>query len=312
MKRFYSHLPVGEGGRGPSRWELAKGALLGPWYWLIAHALGAPGLAIHRRSALLALSLAGPRATLPRGELFRMIFRPLDSVRYFEHDFFWRVLGRRRLVGAYLDVSSPRLLPVLLLREQPGLQGELLNPDPRDLEITARLVQACGLLDRCRLHPCRLDQVPFPAGSFEVITSMSVLEHIPDETPVLRRMWQLLKPGGWLVLSVPCAAEGSEEYVDFNEYGLLPSGPDGYSLGQRFYDGWLLEERIFAVTGPPSVLRVYGEREPGSLLRNRQAKIRSRGYPFWKEPWMVGRDFTYFDSFAGLRGWGVVAMAFQR
>jgi SAM-dependent methyltransferase len=40
-------------------------------------------------------------------------------------------------------------------------------------------------------------------GSFDVITLWHVLEHLPEPGKVLPRLVQLLRPGGWLFISVP-------------------------------------------------------------------------------------------------------------
>jgi SAM-dependent methyltransferase len=40
-------------------------------------------------------------------------------------------------------------------------------------------------------------------GEFDVVTMLDVLEHIPDEVATLRRVRELLKPGGLLVITVP-------------------------------------------------------------------------------------------------------------
>jgi 2-polyprenyl-3-methyl-5-hydroxy-6-metoxy-1,4-benzoquinol methylase len=39
--------------------------------------------------------------------------------------------------------------------------------------------------------------------SFDVVVSMSVVEHIPDPIPTVRDMWRVLKPGGHLILRTP-------------------------------------------------------------------------------------------------------------
>lgn len=48
-----------------------------------------------------------------------------------------------------------------------------------------------------------LEAIPHPACSFDVITLWDVLEHVPYPARTLRDAHRLLKPGGWLVLSVP-------------------------------------------------------------------------------------------------------------
>lgn len=47
---------------------------------------------------------------------------------------------------------------------------------------------------------CSKDLSP---GSFDVITFWHVFEHLPDPRRVLRRVCELLRPGGWLFVSLP-------------------------------------------------------------------------------------------------------------
>lgn len=76
-------------------------------------------------------------------------------------------------------------------------------------------------------------------------------------------MWSCVRPGGWLVLTVPCACEAFEEYVDRNEYGLLSPDERGLVLDQRFYDERLREGRFFAPRDRPARMAVIGERKEG-------------------------------------------------
>jgi len=46
-------------------------------------------------------------------------------------------------------------------------------------------------------------RIPFGDGTFSTVTSTSVLEHIPDLSPVLREAARVLKPGGTFVFCVP-------------------------------------------------------------------------------------------------------------
>jgi len=43
----------------------------------------------------------------------------------------------------------------------------------------------------------------YPPGSFDVVTSFYLLEHVPDVAGVLAAMAAALRPGGWLVAAVP-------------------------------------------------------------------------------------------------------------
>ncbi len=55
---------------------------------------------------------------------------------------------------------------------------------------------------------------------FDLITCISVLEHIPNHEEAIRQMFRLLKPGGYLVLTFPY---NEKQYID-NVYKLQGAG----------------------------------------------------------------------------------------
>jgi SAM-dependent methyltransferase len=290
--------------------RLLRGGVLSPFYWGAAHVYRVPGLYLHRDIAVLGLRLLlGARRRISYSMIYSMMFHPMDSVRYFEFDFMWRAVLSSSHVGHYLDVSSPRMFTLMLLRKDRELRADLINPDTRDLSVTERLFLAGGVAKRCRFHNCMIKKAPFEPESFDTITSISVLEHIPEDRAALERMWNLLKPGGKLLLSVPCAAEAFEEYIDFDEYGLLEKDDEGFVFGQRFYDEKLLEESVFGVTGKPSRYSLYGERSPGIFFKDRQAKLHD-DHSFWREPYALGLQYKYYRRINDLPGVGVTAMEF--
>lgn len=300
--------------RPPTAFQSALLALAGlvltPVYWLLAACAGAPGLAMRWKCAWLGLRLIFKRhGPLDFKTIFLLMLYPMDSVRYFEFDFVWRALPARP-PDKYLDVSSPRLLYSLYLLKHHQLSADLINPDKADLADTESLLRAAGLLPRCRLHGCLIADAPFAPASFDLITCVSVLEHIPEDRAAIEKIWQLLKPGGRFILTTPCAASTIEQYIDRDEYGLHGTGSGGRVFWQRFYDSPLLEERVFSVTGRPAQTRIFGERTAGLYEANAERKRGDRFYPFWREPWMVGREYRYFASIEELPGEGIVAMEF--
>jgi SAM-dependent methyltransferase len=289
------------------------GSILSPAYWLLAHRYHMPGLQFHLKSTLLGLRLlCNRKASIPLTLLQYLLLYPMDSTRYFEFDFMWRALSESS-IQRYLDVSSPRLFPILLLRRQHKLTADLINPDSRDLALTTQLAKSSGIEARCRFHNCLVETAPIEPGAFDVITSISVVEHIPQDTQALQKMWGLLRPCGRLLVSVPCAAQASEQYINNNEYGLLEPDGRGFVFWQRLYDSVLLNERIFSVTGPPRYYSIYGEKTPGSFRKNAELKRANPvTYSFWREPYMMGQGYDYFDTVADLPGEGVIAMEFVK
>ena len=74
--------------------------------------------------------------------------------------------------------------------------------------------------------PCTLERCPneeLPAGSFDTVICLNVLEHIKDDLDALRRMRALCKPGGRVVILVPAlmALYGSldQSFGHYRRYG---------------------------------------------------------------------------------------------
>jgi SAM-dependent methyltransferase len=288
------------------------GLLLSPFYILLASFHNVPGLHFRWKCLRLGLILLFRRkAATDLKTIFLILLYPLDSTRYFELDFAWKTLKTHPL-NKYLDISSPRLLFTLFLLEDKSLHAELVNPDKSDLVETAGLLKAAGLATRCRLHDCIISESKFQPGSFDLISSISVVEHIPEDRQAIEKMWQLLKPGGRLLITVPCAAKTLEQYIDRDEFGLHGGAGGGYVFWQRFYDPELLVDRIFSVTGEPVRQAVFGERAPGLFQKMVERKRQNRFYPFWREPYMTGQDYRFFQRVEDLPGEGVIAMEFVK
>lgn len=289
------------------------GLALSPAYRLLGRLHGVPGLAFRRRCTEVALSqLLARDRRLPLQEIYRLIVFPMDSVRYFEFQYVWDRVGTSP-VRRYLDVSSPRLLPLLLVRSRPDMEPVLLNPDRADLPITRTLAAAMGIEERCTFSDSVIGEAPIADGSMDLVTCISVLEHIPEDREAVRKMWSLLQPGGRLLLTVPCAAKAAVEYTDHDKYGLLGTDEAGIVFWQRYYDWELLCERIFAEIGQPVHMEIYGEKMRGAYTQNVEKKMRDGWrYPGWREPYLMGRDFRHYESTAVLPGMGVIGMEFRK
>lgn len=286
-----------------------RGLVLFPFYWLMAWVVRTPGLAFR----FLCL-LTGVRLLVRKGDYrsaYDLIVAPLDSVRYFEFDFMWNAVKRMK-IGSYLDVSSPRMLPLMIVDRRANLVADLINPDKSDLPISIALARSLGIADRCRFDDRLIEDAPLAPVSYDLITSMSVIEHIPDDQGAIRKMWNLLRPGGVLLVSVPCSSQASEEYTNLNDYGLIDTDESGFVFWQRYYDEALIQQRIFSITGQPRRVQIYAEKEAGSYDQNVVHKRTDPFYPYWREPLMMGMQFGFRERLADLPGMGVMAMEFVK
>ena len=140
------------------------------------------------------------------------------------------VRDRLPLAGArVLDVGcGAGLLSEALARE--GALVTALDLAPELIDVARLHLLESGLTVEYRLQPVEDLAVEAP-GSFDAITCMEMLEHVPDPAAVIRACATLLKPGGQLFLSTlnrtPAAfavAIVGAEYVA----RLLPRGTHDY------------------------------------------------------------------------------------
>jgi SAM-dependent methyltransferase len=118
----------------------------------------------------------------------------------------WWYRGRRRIIRAELDqlpladdarildagCGSGRTLEELL--DYGTVAGLELNPDAAEV---AR-GRGCG-----EVQVGRLEELPWSSDSFDLITCLDVIEHVPDDRAALRELRRVSKPGGWLLATVP-------------------------------------------------------------------------------------------------------------
>lgn len=292
-------------------WCKLVGVFLTPFFLLMAVRCGCPGMQMRVRFAVIGTKLfLGGRISLR--SLFLMLFSPMDSTRYFEFQSVWERTAKQSF-SSYLDVSSPRYLPLFLMRANANVLAKLLNPDAKDLAATTALATQLGVSERCEFFNDTLASAPLRANSFDLITCISVLEHIPEDSEAVKIMWNLLKPGGRLILTFPCRSAYLEQYISSNEYGILSPDDSGYVFWQRYYTEERIREVILPVTGPPSYQELYGEKRDGLFYRDATLKrLFGAGYPFWREPYMMAREYRHFSSVSELPGEGVMLLEFSK
>lgn len=71
------------------------------------------------------------------------------------------------------------------------------------VDIGQRLTSLVRTLTGCGVARASLLDLPFKAGTFDIVFSSEVVEHTPDPAAAVRELYRVVKPGGRLVLSTP-------------------------------------------------------------------------------------------------------------
>lgn len=173
----------------------------------------------------------------------------------------WLVLKRRReIFEQWVAKLPPRKLFVLDLggRIQPYrplLEERLAGYIATDIRQTP-LVNVLA----------RGEQLPFASGHFDLVICTQVLQYVPEPGVVIREIARVLKPGGFLFLSVPSAYPRENE-VDC--WRFLPAGlhyllapfasveviPEGRSISGFFRT---INTGLSTFVRYPSLRRIYG------------------------------------------------------
>jgi SAM-dependent methyltransferase len=149
---------------------------------------------------------------------------------------------------AVLDVGSPKMFGLYLASKTPV---DLTLTDISDLNVDEYRVMWKALQPRARgqllfsLEDAR--ELHFPSSHFDVVYSMSVLEHIEGEqgdAAAIGELLRVLKPGGLLVLSVPFGGR----YVEQKRIGFSgaarKTGDQKSYFFQRIYDARAFQGRL--------------------------------------------------------------------
>jgi SAM-dependent methyltransferase len=243
--------------------------------------------------------------------LYDLLRGGLEATHCLEFDFFWKRLRGRHSLGDYLDVSSPRIFPVVLLHKRAFKRATLVNPDADDLSVTAELIKAAGLDPACKTVARRFEDAGFRDESFDVITSVSTLQHVGRNPETVAAAWRYLRPGGTLLISLPCVTDATEQHHHQRSRATTIS-PTRRPLSRQLCDSRFLDERIFKIVGPPSRYMIYGETVAGSFGRRLKRRLTDPAYPLWREPLNMGREWRCFSSINELPGEGITALEFTK
>ncbi len=120
----------------------------------------------------------------------------------------WWFTARRRILDGIIEriVKSPRDAHILEVGAGTGHNLAMLSRfgavEASELDPVAREL-ASERLGRPVLEAALPDLSMFPAGAYDMVALLDVLEHVVDDKASLRAIYERLKPGGALLLTVP-------------------------------------------------------------------------------------------------------------
>lgn len=150
--------------------------------------------------------------SVPGKYKYLFLINPLDATRYLEFGYLLEFLDRQGGgPGAVLDVSSPVMISHILARRGYSVTKTDLNP------AEARFV---GDMSNPSFEVQDARCLSYPDDTFDLVVSISVIEHIHKEfTAAIREMIRVVRPGGHIYLTFPVAGEHREEWLDSDIYG---------------------------------------------------------------------------------------------
>ena len=177
---------------------------------------------------------------------------PISYTRQREFAFVFENIARHKpRPRALLDISSPKLLPVTIAYARPETRVDSIDILEGEVLWTTK---ARTHLNLSNLTPTVTDarRLPFDSEEFDLVTSVSVFEHIAPEkdgeVPAARELGRVLAPGGVALLTVPFSRTYFAEYHLGTVYERTSRNRQPIFY-QRFYDLDLLKQNLAAASG---------------------------------------------------------------
>ncbi len=165
------------------------------------------------------------------------IIQPINAPdRFAEHYFVWRFL-KSRPSGLIADVSSPKILALFASHCLPGgavWASEIVERYLKEDRVLGKsLTETNRNLHFATTDACRLS---YKNGQFDSLFSVSVIEHIPGDgdRKAVDEFIRVVKPGGYVLLTVPFHDSFKEVYCASDVYGRKFHGDPIFS--HRLYD----------------------------------------------------------------------------
>ena len=134
-----------------------------------------------------------------------MEYPQLKQMYELEDSYWWFVARRRLVCGLIARYAAASNLKILdagagtgALMQSLANRGEVWGCDT-----SAVALEFCRKRGLERLVQCSVEQMEFADASFDVVTSLDVIEHVGDDRQAVGEMYRVLRPGGLGVMTVP-------------------------------------------------------------------------------------------------------------
>lgn len=133
----------------------------------------------------------------------------------------WWYRGRRRVLRAVLDGLA--LPPTAAILDAGCGSGRTLDElagygRPHGVELNPRGLEAARARGYDEVREGRLEAIPFPDASFDLITCLDVIEHTDDDRLALRELRRVARPGARLVVTVPAHPRLWSRHDELNDH----------------------------------------------------------------------------------------------
>lgn len=115
-----------------------------------------------------------------------------------------QLLAHARPARRALEVGSGSgHLAALLVDAEPAWEWLLVDRSAAAVRFASAYHEVRGSAHRVRCRVGDLGDIPAPDAAFDLVVAAEVLEHAPDPQASTRELLRVLRPGGWLSISLP-------------------------------------------------------------------------------------------------------------